>query len=260
MNHPNQQGDDQRRIPRRAGGVGGGSDRRDNRRRPERHGDREFRRDHTTGSAPASKAARGLALTLSALPSPGSPRPKASRSSPSMSRSRRARAPTRRPPPAARRRPGWRPPQREGLPDRRRQARPALARRPLYAALAEKERAVISQRTKAALAAAKARGQALGNPRLPEARAIANAAHKAEADAHSAMVAPAIREAQGAGAQSLRQIAGAVLERARDRHGARGQMGSDDGSECPQADRGLASAFRPSGSAFVEVELPAVRW
>jgi DNA invertase Pin-like site-specific DNA recombinase len=80
----------------------------------------------------------------------------------------------------------------------------------LYAALAEKERAVISQRTKAALAAAKARGQALGNPRLADARAIANAAHKAEADAHAEAVAPAIREAQAAGAKSLRQIAAAL--------------------------------------------------
>ena len=83
----------------------------------------------------------------------------------------------------------------------------------LYAALAEKERGVISQRTRAALAAAKARGQALGNPRLAEARAIANAAHKAEADAHSAIVAPAIREAQAAGAKSLRQIAAALNAR-----------------------------------------------
>ena len=80
----------------------------------------------------------------------------------------------------------------------------------LFAALAEKERAVISQRTVAALAAAKARGQALGNPRLSEARAIANAAHKAEADAHTDNVAPAIREAQAAGAKSLRQIAAAL--------------------------------------------------
>ncbi len=80
----------------------------------------------------------------------------------------------------------------------------------LFAALAEKERAVISQRTAAALAAAKARGQALGNPRLSEARATANAAHKASADAHAADVAPAIREAQAAGAKSLRQIAAAL--------------------------------------------------
>jgi Resolvase, N terminal domain len=48
----------------------------------------------------------------------------------------------------------------------------------LYAALAEKERAVISQRTKAALSAAKDRGQAPGNPRLADARAVAHAALK----------------------------------------------------------------------------------
>jgi DNA invertase Pin-like site-specific DNA recombinase len=38
----------------------------------------------------------------------------------------------------------------------------------LYAALAEKERAMISRRTKDALRAAKARGVVLGNPRLSE--------------------------------------------------------------------------------------------
>jgi DNA invertase Pin-like site-specific DNA recombinase len=80
----------------------------------------------------------------------------------------------------------------------------------LYAAPAEKERAVISQRTKAALAAAKARGQALGNPRLSDARAVAHGRLRAEAGAHAAAVMPAIREAQAAGANSLRQIAAAL--------------------------------------------------
>ncbi len=62
----------------------------------------------------------------------------------------------------------------------------------LYAALAEKERALISSRTKAALAAAKARGQVLGNPRLSEARSAFNAAQTASAAEHAAIVAPAI--------------------------------------------------------------------
>jgi DNA invertase Pin-like site-specific DNA recombinase len=66
----------------------------------------------------------------------------------------------------------------------------------LYAALAEKERALISERTKRALAAAKERGVALGGPRLPEARKVAQVAIKAQADHHAANVLPIIREAQ----------------------------------------------------------------
>ena len=80
----------------------------------------------------------------------------------------------------------------------------------LHAALAERERKVISERTIAALAAAKARGQALGNPKLAEARAIANANHTAGADAFADSVASAIREAQAVGAKTLRQIAAAL--------------------------------------------------
>src|ERR1700733_10721016 len=53
----------------------------------------------------------------------------------------------------------------------------------LFAALAEKERSLIGVRTKAALAAAKARGVRLGNPRLDEAR---KTAHKAAAAANEA--------------------------------------------------------------------------
>jgi DNA invertase Pin-like site-specific DNA recombinase len=83
----------------------------------------------------------------------------------------------------------------------------------LFAALAEKERAVISQRTKVALAAAKARGQVLGNPRLLEACAAVNASRVAGAEAHAALVMPAIQEAQAAGANSLRQIAAGLNDR-----------------------------------------------
>jgi len=77
----------------------------------------------------------------------------------------------------------------------------------LFAALAEKERAMISERTKRALAAAKARGVALGGPKLSEARVVAQAAIKATADQHAANVLPIIREAKRAGAATLRDIA-----------------------------------------------------
>jgi DNA invertase Pin-like site-specific DNA recombinase len=52
----------------------------------------------------------------------------------------------------------------------------------LYAALAEKERALISGRTRSALAAAKAKGVKLGNPKIAAAQGAAVVAVKAEAD------------------------------------------------------------------------------
>jgi DNA invertase Pin-like site-specific DNA recombinase len=83
----------------------------------------------------------------------------------------------------------------------------------LFAALAEKERALISTRTRQALSAAKARGVTLGNPRLHEARKNAVGAVKTEADRYAANVLPIIREAQKAGARTLREIAEALNAR-----------------------------------------------
>jgi DNA invertase Pin-like site-specific DNA recombinase len=83
----------------------------------------------------------------------------------------------------------------------------------LFAALAEKERALISTRTRQALGAAKARGVTLGSPKLHVARKSAVASIRAEADRHAANVLPIIREAQKAGATTLRQIAEALNAR-----------------------------------------------
>jgi DNA invertase Pin-like site-specific DNA recombinase len=60
----------------------------------------------------------------------------------------------------------------------------------IYAAVAEKERSLISQPTKAALAAKKARGEPLGNPRLAEAQAKGVASIQADADAFAMKVKP----------------------------------------------------------------------
>ena len=83
----------------------------------------------------------------------------------------------------------------------------------LFAALAEKERAMIASRTKVALAAAKARGVKLGGPKLAEAREIAVAAIKSLADRHAANVLPVIRDVQRSGAKTLRDVADALNAR-----------------------------------------------
>src|SRR5580692_6455947 len=83
----------------------------------------------------------------------------------------------------------------------------------LFAALAEKERSLISTRTKQALAAAKARGIVLGSPKLAQARMSAVASIKAGADQHAANILPIIREAQKAGATTLRAVAEALNAR-----------------------------------------------
>lgn len=65
----------------------------------------------------------------------------------------------------------------------------------IYAAFAEKERSVISERTKAALAAAKIRGTLLGNrTNLREARKLAVAARLEAADKFAANVFPIIEQ------------------------------------------------------------------
>jgi DNA invertase Pin-like site-specific DNA recombinase len=83
----------------------------------------------------------------------------------------------------------------------------------LFAALAEKERKLISTRTKAALAAAKARGTILGGPKLAKARRVAVARIKSRADQHAANLAPIIREIRRSGATSLHQVAEALNAR-----------------------------------------------
>ena len=84
----------------------------------------------------------------------------------------------------------------------------------LYAALAEKERSLISQRTRAALAAKKAQGVRLGNrTNLNQAQAKGAAANGAQADRHAANILPIIREIQAAGITTLKGIAEALNAR-----------------------------------------------
>ena len=80
----------------------------------------------------------------------------------------------------------------------------------IYAALAEKERALISERTKAGLAAAKERGTRLGNPDLAEARKVRVMRRKAWFADQAARIDGVIAEAMNAGARSLDAVARAI--------------------------------------------------
>ena len=78
----------------------------------------------------------------------------------------------------------------------------------IYAALAEKERRMISERTRAALAVRKRQGAKLGNrTNLAEAQALGSARVAAEARRFADNVAPVIREIRADGVVSLRGIA-----------------------------------------------------
>jgi DNA invertase Pin-like site-specific DNA recombinase len=84
----------------------------------------------------------------------------------------------------------------------------------IYAALAQKERALISERSRAALAQKKAQGVLLGNrTNLAEAQAKGAAATQAAATGFARNVLPVIREIQAAGITDQRGIAKALNER-----------------------------------------------
>jgi DNA invertase Pin-like site-specific DNA recombinase len=93
---------------------------------------------------------------------------------------------------------------------------PQANRLTILAAVAEHETAMISQRTRAALAAAKARGVRLGNPANLRNRidgsARGNAAKAARADKRAVDLLPVIAPLKAGGA-SLRQIADRLTRR-----------------------------------------------
>ena len=72
---------------------------------------------------------------------------------------------------------------------------------------------MISQRTRDALQAARARGVRLGGPNLAAAQVAGAEANRIAADRFAANVTPIIRRAQAAGATSLRAIADVLNNR-----------------------------------------------
>ena len=84
----------------------------------------------------------------------------------------------------------------------------------IYAALAEKERNLIADRTRVALAQRKAQGAKLGNrTNLPEAAAKGAGANRTAADAFAANVLPVVRQIEASGVKGYRALAEALNAR-----------------------------------------------
>jgi DNA invertase Pin-like site-specific DNA recombinase len=84
----------------------------------------------------------------------------------------------------------------------------------LYAALAEKERSLIAERTKAALASKRASGARLGNPtNLPLAGAFGRTTQVAAADEFVSTLLPVVLAIRQTGAQTLEAMSQALNQR-----------------------------------------------
>jgi DNA invertase Pin-like site-specific DNA recombinase len=84
----------------------------------------------------------------------------------------------------------------------------------IYAALAEKERRLISERTRSALASKRAQGASLGNPRnLGEAGSMGRTTQQSEADRFASNIIPLIRTIQSIGFIGMVTVAKALNDR-----------------------------------------------
>ena len=130
----------------------------------------------------------------------------------------------------------------------------------LYAALAEKERRLISERTCAALAQRKARGAKLGNPRnVSEAAEIGRRVQIVEADRFSTNTLPIIEAIRRSGATSLSAIADALTPAEFTRPAGAGGMSPPSGTSWPEpSERNLPFHRRDKANHLFEYGLSGV--
>jgi DNA invertase Pin-like site-specific DNA recombinase len=83
----------------------------------------------------------------------------------------------------------------------------------LYAALAEKERRLISERTRAALAAKRANGAKLGNPSIVAAGSLGRSAQTTAADEFVTGLLPVVEAIRSTGSTTLEAITAALNQR-----------------------------------------------